>query len=431
MRPQRIRDPIHDLIGFSSEQDEPIWELVNTRPVQRLRRIKQLGFSEFVYPGATHTRFSHVIGAMQMARRMLAAFEKSDAIDVKNDEHELKRTATIAAALLHDVGHGPYSHVFEELCTEFKIGKEHEEWTAEIIKSKEIADILVKFGLYDEVISFFDTEKAYTPYSTIISSQMDCDRLDFLCRDRYFCGLRSSFIDLEWLFDSLLIEKVLIDIKKDIEQFSFVVDPKGLRVVEEFVISYLKMYNDVYYHKTTRAVQHMVSEIIKLGLRFNHCVVTNHPLGQFFLSSSHRTLEHYMALDDSSVVSLVHLISENEIGEATILAQRYLRRDLYKCLEIPPGDDGAPKQRIKKFIGKLKAENIFHIIDIIGGKTYKQYEVADKRFLENILVKDGEEHIRLHSASKIIKSMPTQASRIYFSNSEDKQKALLLLKSLT
>ncbi|MGD9542606.1 MAG: HD domain-containing protein [Methylocystis sp.] len=198
---QRIRDPIHNLISFSGADDQLLCSLIESRPVQRLRRIKQLGFSEFVYPGATHTRFSHVLGAMQMARRMLTAFERSHAIEIEED-HGSKRRATIAAALLHDVGHGPYSHVFEELCGEFGVGKEHEEWTLEIIERTEIADVLKKFGLYDEVKCFFASEKLYTPYSAIISSQMDCDRLDFLCRDRYFCGLRSSFIDLEWLFDS-------------------------------------------------------------------------------------------------------------------------------------------------------------------------------------------------------------------------------------
>lgn len=233
MKPQRIRDPIHDLISFAPSTDEFIWKLVDTSPVQRLRRVRQLGFSEFVYPGATHTRFSHVLGAMQMARRMLATFERTDAIDPSQPEHQIKKKATIAAALLHDVGHGPYSHVFEELCENFEIQKPHEEWTSEIFRSSPINEILAAEGIFDEVISFFETDKTYTPYSAIISSQMDCDRLGFLCRDRYFCGLRSSYIDLEWLFDSLLIEKVIVDVEKDVEEYSFVVHPKGLRVVEE------------------------------------------------------------------------------------------------------------------------------------------------------------------------------------------------------
>jgi len=197
---------------------------------------------------------------------MLTTFERSGTINSGTD-HEIKCQATIVAALLHDVGHGPYSHVFEELCDEFGVVKEHEQWTLDIIESDEIASILKDADLFEEVRCFFASEKLFTPYSAIISSQMDCDRLDFLCRYRYFCGLQSSFIDLEWLFDSLLIEPVVIDTKNNIEKYSFVVHPKGLRVVEEFVIAYLKMYADVYFHKTTRGVQHMVTTAIKAAVK--------------------------------------------------------------------------------------------------------------------------------------------------------------------
>src|SRR5687767_13619508 len=112
MRDQRIRDPIHNLIKFSSSRpdDRVLWNLVQTPQIQRLRRIKQLGFSELVYPGATHTRFSHVLGAMQTARKMLTVFLRN-AVFTPDPDEEL---ATLCAALLHDVGHGPFSHVFEE-----------------------------------------------------------------------------------------------------------------------------------------------------------------------------------------------------------------------------------------------------------------------------------------------------------------------------
>jgi HD superfamily phosphohydrolase len=135
-RDQRIRDPIHNLISFSVKRDEDIllWKLLNSSPIQRLRRIKQLGFSEFVYPGATHSRFAHVLGAMEMARRMMAAFEKNEVLG-SDSTHQQMRKATLAAALIHDVGHGPYSHVFEELSEQFSIEKSHETYTAEIIAS--------------------------------------------------------------------------------------------------------------------------------------------------------------------------------------------------------------------------------------------------------------------------------------------------------
>jgi uncharacterized protein len=431
MKSQRIRDPIHDLISFSPKSDEAIWQLLQTTPMQRLRRVKQLGFSEFVYPGATHTRFSHALGAMQMARRMLAAFERTDVIGASGTNHESMKKVTIAAALLHDVGHGPYSHVFEELSEDCGVEKSHEEWTSEIIKETNISEILKKEGLFEDVVSFFDTEKSYTPYSAIISSQLDCDRLDFLCRDRYFCGLRSSYIDLEWLFDSLLIEKVVVDLEKDVEQYSFVVHPKGLRVVEEFVISYLKMYNDVYFHKTTRAVQHMIVDLIKFTLNSgeNSEKLSRNNIIRFLRDTNFRDIERYLSMDDSSIVSLIHEIAEAGPAEAAILAQRYLRRDLYKCIEIPNTDDGPPRRRIKDFIDALKSENIYHKLDLIKGRSYKQYEVADKKFLENILIKKGRDHERLHNASKIVRSIPNQSTRIYFNDAEQRAKAELILNT--
>jgi HD superfamily phosphohydrolase len=130
MKDQRIRDPIHNLIAFSTKvpDDEVLWELLQSAPIQRLRRIKQLGFSEFVYPGATHSRFSHVLGAMQMARRMLDVFERNNIFANKRD-HRHQRRATLAAALLHDVGHGPYSHVFEEVAAGLK---QELKWTPDL-----------------------------------------------------------------------------------------------------------------------------------------------------------------------------------------------------------------------------------------------------------------------------------------------------------
>jgi len=120
-------------------------------------------------------------------------------------------------------------------------------------------------------------------------------------------------------------------------------------------------------------------------------------------------------------------VSESNLGEVTELAKRYLSRDLFKCIEIPSNDDGAPKRLVKNFVQALKDERIFHILDILKGKSIKQYEVADKKFLENILIKEGEEHIRLYSASKVIRSIPDQSTRIYFRDQMDKDRAIALL----
>jgi HD superfamily phosphohydrolase len=260
---ERIRCPVHDLISFKRKraEDRLLWRLLQSEPVQRLRRIKQLGFCDFVYPGATHSRLSHVLGAMQMARRMLDVFEKNEAFEtVENLAHE--RLATLAAALLHDVGHGPYSHVFEELCEKVGIEKTHEDYTRELINISPISDILGEHGILVPTSRFFSEEPGYSVFNAVISSQMDCDRMDFLCRDRHHTGIRSASIDLEWLFDSLRIEQVAIDDTGEAREYSFVFTEKGLTVAEEFVIAYMKMYQNVYFHKTTRGIQHLVKDML-------------------------------------------------------------------------------------------------------------------------------------------------------------------------
>lgn len=426
---QRIRDPIHNLIGFSSafEDDRLLWELLETRPVQRLRRIRQLGFSEFVYPGATHTRFSHVLGAMQMARRMLSVFEKNQIFEAKG--HDEKRRATLAAALLHDVGHGPYSHVFEEISSSLGLKKNHEKYTKELIEQTEISDILKKYGCYEAVLKFFSEEPGSDPYSAIISSQMDCDRLDFLVRDRYHTGLRSTAIDLEWLFDSLRIDKIPMDVKSDVEQYAFVVLPKGVAVTEEFVLAYLKMYQNVYFHKATPAVQYMAKDILRDAIK-NHSdapQLVHHPIIRFFQERSEST-DEYLSLDDASIISLIHLVAWGPFGPTTELAQRYLRRDIYKGFDLPTAADGNVAQsHVGNFRKVLIERGVKFEIDIVPQKSYKQYDIMEENFVKNILVKKDGEYMALAGISESVRLLPKKKARIYFNDRAARETAKELL----
>ncbi|MEJ0011862.1 MAG: HD domain-containing protein [Bauldia sp.] len=433
-RDQRIRDPVHNLIPFSTKnpEDRLLWDLLQTAPLQRLRRIRQLGFSEFVYPGATHTRFSHSLGAMQMARRMLGAFERNQLFEL-NDQHALMRKATLAASLLHDVGHGPYSHVFEELSEEYKIEKDHEEYTKDIIKSKEINKILEEYGVNRETLSFFEVEAGYTPYDSIISSQMDCDRLDFLARDRYYTGIKSQVVDFEWLFDSLIIDEVTIDPVDDLKRYAFVVLPKGISVVEEFVIAYVKMYHNVYFHKTTRAVQFQVMSAVRQALKEYgpKLIERGVNLARFFLDEKARTLEIYSSLDDSSITSFIHHLAEGEYGSSSILAQRLLRRDLFKCLEIPPLEGGGNRnEMIGRLIKAMKAEGLVFYPDVVSDRSYKQYDAADEHFLENIIVRKDGENRGLHHASSLVKSISVTTTRFYFEDAASLARSKEILKAV-
>jgi uncharacterized protein len=418
---ERIRCPVHDLISFKRNRDEDriIWGLLQTPAVQRLRRIKQLGFSEFVYPGATHTRFSHVLGAMQMARRMLDVFQKNNAF---GEVHDLdnERRATLAAALLHDVGHGPFSHVFEEVCDALGIQKKHEAYTLEFIDSPPLRTQLEEAGIYEKTRRFFTEEPGYSVFHSIISSQLDCDRLDFLVRDRHHSGIRAANIDLAWLFDSLQIEKVVFDDDTDESEYSFVFSEKGLAVAEEFVLAYMKMYQSVYFHKTTRGVQLLVKDmLVETADKYkDKPEICSMPLVKFF--NGVQDLARYESLDDSSVLTLAHIAANESWGLASDLARRYLHRETYKCFELPSTATGnIGRNKLVRYREALKEKGIYFIEDKLSHRNYKQHAVTDESFLKNIIIKINGEHESLGTVSTLLKAPVVRVARIYFRNQDD------------
>jgi len=427
---ERIRCPVHDLISFkkSDEEDVLLWRLIQTEAVQRLRRIKQLGFSEFVYPGATHTRFSHVLGAMQMARRMLDVFQKNNAFEPVEDL-PTERRATLAAALLHDIGHGPYSHVFEEVSEILKLERKHEAYTLELIDTPDIKSILNDYGVFDKTKRFFNKEPGYKVFNAIISSQLDCDRLDFLCRDRHHTGIRSAAIDLAWLFDSLRIESVALDDEAIASEYSFVLSEKGLAVAEEFVIAYMKMYHTVYFHKTTRGVQHLVKDML-LEVLSHHPdkpEIIGLPITKFFREKG--PLPIYLSLDDSSILAVVHIAAENNWGEASNLAQRFLKREPYKCFELPGTPTGnVGRNKLERFRARLRADEIYFIEDILVNRSYKQHAVTDPDFLKNILIKKDGEVESLGHVSTLLKGPETRVARVYFKTGDDRERARIIFR---
>lgn len=434
-RDQRVRDPVHNLIKFSrqSEEDRILWALIQSFPIQRLRRIKQLGFSDFVYPGACHSRLAHSVGVMQMARRMLSVLERNNQIDTSEALHRKLRSATLCAALLHDVGHGPYSHVFEEVSEELGVHISHEDYTLRIIESKEVASILKKGKVYEETKSFFSSEAGSTAYSSIVSSQLDADRLDFLTRDRYFTGIQSAAVDLEWLLDSLKIQHIPIDVGSPVKQFTFVAAAKGLTALEEYLLSYSDMYMNVYFHKTTRAVQFMVLDILKGVLtdrKLYRKISKDHPLRKYFDVKPNPNLETYLNLEDGSVDSLIKIVEGGEFSPYTQIAQRLRQRDLYKCFEVPKRPaDPQPRQKLSDFTEKLKKSNTFFHMDPIRVKGYKQFDTLSEGFLKNILVylvysEYDKEYKPIAELSPIVRSLPSQAPiRFYFKTGKERQKA--------
>src|SRR6185312_9894952 len=209
-KPQRIRDPVHGLIVFkgNDDVDQTAWRLLNSREMQRLRRIRQLGFSDLVYPGATHSRLAHSIGVYHTARNLVRLIE--DQVE-KIDPY--RRKVVLLAALLHDVGHGPFSHAFESATAKAGMAKDHEDWSAEIILGDtEVHEILDALDpkIADHIGRLLKEEEPKDIFATIVSSQFDADRLDYLQRDRRMTGVQFGHLDQDWLFDCLRVGTVTV-----------------------------------------------------------------------------------------------------------------------------------------------------------------------------------------------------------------------------
>jgi HD superfamily phosphohydrolase len=270
-RRQRIRDPIHDLIEFNDQQFEQMcWRLIQTPVFQRLRRIKQLGFSELVYPGATHSRFSHSIGVFHTARN-LADMIKRD----RNEAFDPRRSQiAVAAALVHDLGHGPFSHAFEDVLKKLGFGK-HEATSVRLIKNGEVAQILNDFApnFANSVAQIIENKVPEDIYAAIVSSQFDADRLDYMRRDRLMTGAQSSAIDFKWLATNLEVRRVKVgqDEQEVREVETLVVGQKAVLAAEAYVLGLFHLYPTVYFHKATRSAEKIFAalllSIFQLGRR--------------------------------------------------------------------------------------------------------------------------------------------------------------------
>lgn len=236
-----VRDPIHGSIRL----DDWTLPLVDSPVLQRLRRVQQLGTAHLVYPGAHHKRFEHSLGAHHMAGRL------AEGLGLDDDAGRTVR----AAALLHDVGHGPFSHAFEELVKEE--GRRHEETSQDLIRWGPLADLLRQGGLDPVTVS--DAVGGKGPHAPVVSGALDADRMDYLLRDAHYTGVRSN-VDVD-----RLTEVVLRDAKHGI-----VLDESGTIAAEALLTMRFLMYPAVYLHHTVRASESMLLAAIRGYVRDGH-----------------------------------------------------------------------------------------------------------------------------------------------------------------
>ena len=231
---RRVRDSIHDYIDLDSLESS----LVDTRPYQRLRWIKQLGSANLVYPGANHTRLEHSIGVSHLAKQM--ALQS----DVPGDELHL----VSIAGLLHDLGHSPYSHLADEL----PFGKDHVDITQDIIKESQISDIFNDEGIDSREIC--NLIKGEHRYGSLISGDIDADRLDYLMRDSHYTGVKTG------------VDTGRLVTKMSITNGELVIGESGLPVVETFLTSRSVMFPTVYFHPFSRGAELMLARATKAAI---------------------------------------------------------------------------------------------------------------------------------------------------------------------
>jgi uncharacterized protein len=417
-RTQRLRDPVHGLIVFrpGKKVDELAWKLINTPEFQRLRRIKQLGVSEFVFPSATHSRFAHSIGVFHIARDLVQIIKREiSAINQRYDPE--KAEVAVVAALLHDIGHGPFSHAFESVQQSAGVGKRHEKWSAEIIRNPagKIGPLLhghgrvtqKSFDFCEAVADLVEAEDPEDIYHAVVSSSFDADRLDYLRRDRLMTGTGAGAIDFDWLMEHVRVGEVPSDADDaedaDMRVPTFCLDMKALPAAEQFLLARYTLHEQVYFHKTTRCVEHMIAKLLRRVAELTKSPATSdiqtglpisHPLLRFF-STDGSTLANYLALDDVVVMGAIERMTDG--GDQTIadIAGRLRERRLYKTLDRRffghnEGKQVKASRRIDKdFEAQLTAETIIKdegaavsIYTQIGGdddRTHKKLHILDPK----------------------------------------------------
>lgn len=338
---QRIRDPLHDLIEFKAEQFENVmWDVVQTRPFQRLRRVKQLAFSELVFPGATHNRFAHSLGVFDIARRLMSIVYRHVG---ESGFNQHRAHVALAAALVHDVGHGPFSHSFEEACGKLSLPhSKHETVSAELISDDSISEAMNTLGggFADEVAQLIRIDGPTDIYSAVVSSQFDADRLDYIQRDPMMTGTQHSKIDFTWLMSNLEIGKVPDGVDDEFtgDKETFVLNSKAFYAAETYVLGLFHLYPTVYFHKATRSAEKLFSELL---LRL-HCLVNNNsveltgmtddsPLVEFLKNPS---INLFLSLDDTLIWGSIHQMSFGKDKSLAELGVRLRDRKLLKCIDI-------------------------------------------------------------------------------------------------
>jgi HD superfamily phosphohydrolase len=378
-----FRDPLY---GYVRVNDEIIDELINTSEFQRLRRIKQLCGVSMVFHMADHTRFSHSLGAYELAREVLEKVK-----DVDNELTDYEKTVFLCSALLHDIGHGPYSHSFEKI---FKIN--HEIMTINIILGDtSINKALKKYDarLPKDIASVINHEHKFPLIEQLVSSQLDVDRMDYLKRDAYFTGAQFGDIDIEKILRGMLVKD-----KKIVFKYNCVPN------IEDYLMSRYHMYYQVYFHPVSRCFEVMLEmiyerwyELIKIGYPFKTDV------SLLIDVIDKKDVDTYLKIDDVYVNGCIQQFQYEDDPILKDLAFRLFNRKLFNNIDLKY----ASKEQVAE-VKKYKDNPKYYYKEDVVSKSAYDYQIDEQI---NILV-PGDKEVDLLHFSPIVEALSKSSEYI-------------------
>ena len=393
-----FRDPIHRYIHI---YHLPFWQLINTKEMQRLRRIHQLGGTHQVYQTAEHTRFPHSLGVYEVVRRML------ELETFQGQLNDYERLSVLCAALLHDVGHGPFSHSFEHV---FAVS--HEDFTRRIIldPDTEVNQVLASYHpkLPEDVASIIEKTHPNPLLIQLVSSQIDGDRMDYLLRDSYFTGTSYGNFDMERILRTLRVKNKQIVFKES-----------GVQAIEDYILARYHMYWQVYYHPTTRSYERLlilifrrIRDLYQQGYPFENPM----PYLMPFIAGEDVSVEAYLKMDESCLLYYFSLLEETKDAILSDLCTRFLSRKLFKYRNLKDESDYA---RIRDQLEKLGYDvNYYLAMDDPKQTPYIHYGAGHEVEEIQILRPDGSIHL-LPEVSEIVHAiveskLDKQDKKVYF-----------------
>ncbi len=357
-----VNDPVYGFIRFPERE---LMEIIDHPWFQRLRRIKQMGLADFVYPGAVHTRFAHSLGACHLAGKAMDELIAKEVNITKEDY-----LATRLAALLHDVGHGPYSHSLERALVG---GVSHEFLSKQVMlrMNEEFG------GLLTPTIEIFEHEHPKDFLHKLVSSQLDVDRMDYLNRDSFYTGVSEGVIGYDRILQMLTV--------KDNE---LLVEEKGVQSVEKFIIARRLMYWQVYLHKTVLGAEMLLINILRRAkeLYMSGMQMFASPALSYFLArnlieddfkNSTEHLDVFCMMDDADVLGAIKVWQNSEDKVLSRLCKMLLLRKLYKVVYSSESLDEQYEERKKKLVkeeGFSEDELSYFIVKgVTSNNTYNTY----------------------------------------------------------